>query len=115
MADAGTTRHIAQVYIELNGQHINPEIMSKNLLSVEVDDSLYLPDMFSIHMFDPGIEILTADTFKLGATVKISIQKEETNTKVELMEGEITAIEPDLNSVQRTTLVVRGYDRSHRM
>ncbi len=35
--------------------------------------------------------------------------------KVALMTGEITAIEPDLNSEERSTLLVRGYDRSHRM
>ena len=108
------TQHIAQVYIQIDGTHLDEKHM-KNLLSVEVDDSLYLPDMFCVRLLDPGLEALHSDVFKMGSAVKISIALENETKRTVLMEGEITAIEPDLNSVERGTLTCRGYDRSHRL
>jgi phage protein D len=94
----------------------------EKLISVDVDDSLELPDMFVIHMSDPGIEMLNADVFKLGDSIEILAKVEAGPTpgaaapqQKSLMKGEITNIEVDFNSSQRTTFVVRGYDRSHRM
>jgi uncharacterized protein involved in type VI secretion and phage assembly len=93
----------------------------KNVLLVEVDDSLYLPDMFTIHMLDPDLTALHQDVFKLGSVVKISVVTRQppdvtaSPAPVVLMTGEITSIEPDLNGVQRTTLTIRGFDRSHKM
>ena len=117
------TLHIAQFYIMVDGREIGaikPEY-SDNLISVEVDDSLYLPDMFVLHLKDPELEMLKNNVFKLGSEVKItaSTPPEQPNQApspaVVLMVGEITGIEPDLNAMDRATLVVRGYDRSHKM
>jgi len=108
------TQHIAQVYVQIDGQHLDPKYMA-NLLSVEVDDSLYLPDMFIVRLLDPGLEALQGNVFKLGSSIKISIALENQTNRVQLMEGEITAIEPDLNSTERGTLTCRGYDRAHRL
>ncbi len=115
------TQHIAQIYIKINGSHIKPDYMEK-LMSVEVDDSLHLPDMFTIHMSDPGIEMLNADVFKVGDSIEIlakveaePVQGSTAPAQKSLMKGEVTAIEVDFNSSQRTTFVVRGYDRSHRL
>ncbi len=115
------TQHIPQIYVKINGQHINPDYMRK-LISVDVDDSLELPDMFTIHMSDPGIQMLNADVFKPGDSIEILVQVAAGPTpgapvpqKKSLMKGEVTGIEVDFNSSQRATFVVRGYDRSHRM
>jgi phage protein D len=113
------TQHISQIYIELDGTNLDPQKYMPRLISVEVDDSLYLPDMFSITLADPGLEALNADLFKPGTMVKISIQQQSDGTtrppKVVLMEGEITAVEPELNPNDRTMVTARGYDKSHRM
>lgn len=108
------TQHIPQVYIQINGNNLSPEYMSE-LLSVEVDDSLYLPDMFCIRLLDPALKALHNDVFKLGDMIKILIALENETTKHLLIDAEITAIEPDLNSVERGTLTCRGYDLSHRL
>ena len=115
------TQHIAQVYIKINGTHLNPTHMEK-LISVDVDDSLHLPDMFTIHMSDPGIEMLNTNVFKLGDSIEILVKVEagptqgaNIPTQKSLIKGEVTAIETDFNASQRTTFVVRGYDRSHRL
>jgi phage protein D len=109
--------HISQFYVKLNGT-ILPEAYQDALMSVEVDDSLYLPDMFTILLSDKGLGILTGQTpgpgFKPGDTVEISAKSPQ-GQKAVLMEGEITTIEPDLNSADRGTLLVRGFDRSHRL
>ena len=117
------TLHIAQFYIMVDGREIGaikPEY-SDNLISVEVDDSLYLPDMFVLHLKDPELEMLKNNVFKLGSEVKITAStpppqpNQAPSAPVVLMVGEITGIEPDLNAMDRATLVVRGYDRSHKM
>ena len=113
------TQHIAQAYIKINGQHIDPKHMEK-LMNLEVDDSLHLPDMFSIHMSDPGLEMINAEVFKVGDSIEILFRIEagpqgQPQSQVSLMKGEVTAIETDFNASQRTTFTVRGYDRSHRL
>ncbi len=120
---SGPTQHISQIYIQLTDgdidadggyQHLDPVHMA-NLLGVEVDDSLYLPDMFAVHLMDPNLDALKADVFKPGRKVKLSIQLESSTDRVLLMKGEITSIEPDINSTERSTLTARGYDLSHRL
>src|SRR5690349_10997410 len=104
--------HIAQVYIETTNGDIDGvyklldvKKYMGNLMSVEVDDSLYLPDMFAIHFLDPDVSILEEDFFKPGIKVKISIiqQADPDQKPILLMKGEITAVEPDLNNTQRST------------
>jgi phage protein D/phage baseplate assembly protein gpV len=112
------TAHQSHCYVYLNGT-ILPEAYMDALMSVEVDDSLYLPDMFTIMLSDRGLGILTGTIpgpgFKLGDGVEIKVALRENGPKVKLLEGEITSIEPDINSSDRGTLTVRGYDRSHRL
>src|SRR5438477_9543141 len=107
-------KHISQVYIKVNGQNM-PSKYYDSLMSVEVDDSLYLPDMFTIHVRDKGLAEQQEDFFKAGQTIEISIKQENSQEKVKLMEGEITSVEPDSNGADRSTLQVRGYDRSHKL
>ncbi|MBF6612700.1 MAG: VgrG-related protein [Chloroflexi bacterium] len=115
------TSHIDQMYVQwtdgdLSGSFtdLEPRLVA-NITSVEVDDSLYLPDMFIIHLLDPDLKILQEDFFKLGRKIKISVGPRDTNTRYEIMRGEITSIEPELNAEIRSTLTVRGYDLSHKM
>ena len=110
-------QHISHFYIKLNGT-ILPEAYMDALMSAEVDDSLYLPDMFTIIFSDKGLDILTGKTppgFKAGDTIEITAKKAGSTQKVKLMEGDITSIEPDLNGADRGTFLVRGFDRAHRL
>ena len=66
------TEWLAQLFIEVNGADLATKYMDR-LIEVEVDDSLYLPDMFTIHLEDPNLEALRADVFQLGASIKISV------------------------------------------
>ncbi len=113
------TKHLDHFIINLNGHDLDLEHAS-NMLSVEVDDSQYLPDMFAIQVHDPDLKDLEADFYKLGGKIKVTVQLREPNTGPQpdpevLIIGEITSIEPDLTSDGRPTITIRGYDRSHKM
>ena len=117
------TQHIAQFFIQLgDGEtHLAQQYMDQ-LISVEVDDSLDQADMFTIVLKDFGLQAIQNDVFKLGTRVKISVRPQAaptpnppTPSTTVLMIGEIVSVEPDLNGVDRATLRVRGYDKSHRM
>ncbi len=97
-----------------------------DLIDVVVDTNLHMPAMFVITLWDdvdPDSGKLTyadADTFKVGAEVKIELETDEIRDemmalKATLIIGEITAIEPVFADGGRPILRVRGYDRSHRL
>ncbi len=115
------TVHLAQMYIDIDGSPLDRDTYMSRILSVEVDDSMFLPDMFTIVLSDPSLEALRADVFRLGSEIKIRIKAPspeeggESGEAVELMIGEITSIEPSLDPDQHSTLTIHGYDRSHKL
>lgn len=105
-------RALSHVQLKLGGAEAPPELMS-DLISVEVDDSLHLPDMFLIRVRDAQVAWTNSQLFALGQPVEIAVLGDEGPEK--LMEGEITALEPTFNQMAGPTLLVRGYDLSHRL
>ncbi len=103
---------VAQIYLKIGGRNVSEEIMD-SLISVEVDDSLLLPDMFAIHLRDPRFQWTDSDDFAPGKAVEISVSDDNGTTK--LLSGEITAIEPQFNQMAGPTVVIRGYDQAHRL
>jgi phage protein D/phage baseplate assembly protein gpV len=103
---------ISQFYIKIDGEDAPRGIMD-NLISIEVDDSLNLPDMFTIHLRDPRLEWTDSETIAIGKEIEISAGGE--NGQVKLITGEITAVETNFKSGAGATLIVRGYDQSHRL
>jgi uncharacterized protein involved in type VI secretion and phage assembly len=97
-----------------------------DLVETVVDTNLFLPAMFSITLkdeLDPNtgkLKYIDADTFKVGAEVKIEIETDEIPdepyaVKATLIIGEITAMEPSFSAEGIPLLQIRGYDRSHRL
>jgi len=62
---------------------------------MEVDDSLLLPDMFSIHLRDPSFKWADSDDFEPGKVAELTVKGESSTTK--LLAGEITALEPEFS------------------
>ena len=106
--------------IKINGQPCDSELHD-NLIEVVVDTNLFLPSMFSILVQDDPdpnsgkMKYIDADTFKVGAAVKIEAKTDEVPAGAVLIDGEITAIEPVFSAGGPVLLRVRGYDRSHRL
>jgi phage protein D len=103
---------ISQFYIKIDGSEAPQGIMD-NLISIEVDDSLNLPDMFTIQLRDPKMEWTDSDTLGIGKEVEISVHGESGRAK--LIVGEITACETSFRHGVGATMVARGYDQSHRL
>jgi len=109
----------SQVIIKLNGTEVQPEVMD-NLASLVVDQHALLPGMFTIKFLiqlgpeDQDLPMIDTGPFDLAKEVEIIAQKED-NTAITLIKGEITALEPNFGEGMLAELVVRGFDRSHRL
>src|SRR5512137_165346 len=102
------------LYIKVDGNDLPLKAMD-DLVEVTVESNVRLPHMFTIHVHDEQLKWMDEGPFGLGKEVEISAVKEETGTSRVLIKGEITAIEPEFNEGTQAMLVVRGYDRSHRL
>jgi phage protein D len=83
-----------------------------------VDQSLYIPDMFSMRFLDNDLSLLDSGKFSIGKEVKIGATVEDIGSRSENSEtmivGEITAVEPSIAADGSSFLVVRGYHKSWR-
>lgn len=87
-----------------------------SLLDIEVDQSLYLPDMFIMRFNDEKLDAVNRGPFETGKTMEISIGKDEEGATPEIVfKGEITAVEPEFTENMTAYLTVRGYDKRHRL
>lgn len=105
-----------QFFIKIGGSNVPAEFM-RDLVEVVVDSSLYLPEMFTIRMRDYQVRWVDDSLLELGQEVEISAQAGEQlggQTGL-LMKGEIAALEPDFSAQGETTMLIRGYNKSHRL
>ena len=103
----------SQISIKLNGDQVQHSVL-QNLASVVVDQHSHLPDMFTMRLHDPGLELLDNGPFDLTKEIEIGAEKPDGN-QVLLIKGEIIALEPDFGEGMIAKLTVRGYDKSHRL
>jgi phage protein D/phage baseplate assembly protein gpV len=110
------TRSTAIPYIKIGGQDVSKEFMD-DLLEIVVDTSLYLPSMFTLEVLDERLKWVDDALLDIGKPVEISLKTDEEAGGVQgtLIKGEITALEPHFSAKGRTTMLVRGYDKSHRL
>jgi phage protein D len=103
-------------YIKIDGQDISTDLMG-DLLEIVVDTSLYLPSMFTIKFHDKYLKWIDDASLDIGKPVEISIKvpEDQGNAKGLLIKGEITALEPCLSAGGTKALLIRGYDKSHRL
>src|SRR5712692_7841007 len=107
---------LAHFYLKLGGSDA-PEDLMQDLGNVEVDDSLHIPDMFTIQVRDPHLKWADSPLLKIGQEVEIlamSAGKEHSDPK-RLLVGEITTVEPDYPYGSAPVVMLRGYDRAHRL
>jgi phage protein D len=110
--------YLAQLFLKIGGSDAPRELM-RALREIVVDTSLHLPDMFTIHLYDDNLHWTDNDLIKIGIPVEISAVpggREGGGTSTPLItKGEITAIEPEMSLEDGTNLIIRGYDKSHRL
>lgn len=106
---------VSRIYVEVGGTELPADVLSR-LLEVTVDQHAHLPQMFTIRLADPQLELLDGSLFDLGKEVKISANAGTGSTRTPLLiKAEITAIEPLFKEGMIAEMVVRGYDKSHRL
>lgn len=103
----------SRIYLRLDGSEVEEQITA-SLLELVVDQHSHLPDMFTIRFSDSDLELLDGGPFDLTKEVEIEAADEE-GQKFTLAKGEITALEPAFGEGMIAELVVRGYDKSHRL
>lgn len=106
------TNLIDQIFIQVDGTDLKIAIMDM-LEQALVEHDLAQPAMFELRFHDPNFQLIDGNLFKLGAEVTIGANNQSGQRKP-LLTGEVTALEPELEQFG-TTLVVRGYDRAHRL
>jgi phage protein D len=107
------TETVSRIYIKVAGQEVDAQVMNK-ILEVVVDQSLHLPNMFTILLRDPELKVMDQGPFDLTKEVEIEAADLQ-GTKYTLIKGEITALEPNFREGMIADLLVRGYDKSHRL
>lgn len=103
--------------VVLNGQNLAADV-SLWIANVVVEDDLDVPGMFSLELIsredEAGTEPWTdVEQFSLGAAVEVSLGYGDVLEAV--IAGEITALEPTFSAAGPPTLIVRGYDKRHRL
>jgi phage protein D/phage baseplate assembly protein gpV len=91
-----------------------PREVAGNLIEGLVEDELNLPDAFELVFHDPLRTALKAGGFEIGKPLTISVVSEAAPEGKVILNGEITALEAEIER-DRTTTIVRGYDPSHRL
>lgn len=105
----------SQLQILVGGSEIGATVYDK-MLEVVVDQNVFLPAMFTIHLRDDrDLGLIDDETFGLTKEVEIKLQDEFSGSFVTLIKGEITALEPKFREGMLADLMVRGYDKSHRL
>lgn len=107
------TQLSSQIYIKRNGVLAEDDLMA-NLVEVVVEQHCHLPDMVALRLHDPLLQWIDGGQFDLGDLLEVGSYSEK-GRPIPLVEAEITALEPNFDASMVAELVVRGYDRSHRL
>jgi phage protein D/phage baseplate assembly protein gpV len=114
--------------IEIEGQTA-PKKLMEDILQISVEESLHLPSRFTLVLRNsaaPGQNNQPmweqADLLAIGKSIRISFRSSTTSSSEFQQEnqgcvivGEITAIETQFTSGSQAPMIIRGYDRSHRL
>ena len=99
--------------IEVDGSPLSPAVASA-LLEASVEDEINLPDAFELVFRDPLRTVIDAGRFAIGKALKISVVSEAAAGGTLIFDGEITALEAEIDR-DRSTTIVRGLDPAHRL
>src|SRR5258708_8666859 len=109
----------ATIKVKLGGT-VNAEL-DDDVVTVTVDSNLHWPAMLVVEIYDEDLKWVDDADIDLGKTVEVTFEEQVDPdepsgpaTKV-LFQGEITAIEPRFTKNGLATLLVRAYDKSHRL
>jgi phage protein D len=103
---------VAQFHIDVDGSPLVEEAHAA-VMEVRVEENVDLPDLCLIRVVDADLRWIDDVTFAIGKALSVEMGRDRELEPV--FEGEITGIEVDPTPEGLFTLVVRAYDRSHRL
>lgn len=107
------TLDISAFTIKIGGRKIDMA-MEEDIVEIVVDTNLHLPDMCAMQLYDHDLRwVDNTGLLALGKEIEISVAHERRT--VVLFKGEITGLESDFSAEEPAILLVRGYDKSHRL
>src|SRR3954469_11167147 len=104
--------------VSINGSALSA-IVGAHIVGVSVEKATELPDIFSLDIVasdeldDEFMWIDDEELFPVGGSVEVKLGYADQLTS--LFKGEITGLEPSFGAGRAPVLVVRGYDRRHRL
>lgn len=98
--------------VKVDGRPLAVDVLSR-LTLVSVEESVLLPDLFTLRFDDPHFELFDAGTFDLGVAVEIGLRSE--GEPMAVATGEVTALSVEQTGGGRHQLVVHGLDATHRL
>jgi uncharacterized protein involved in type VI secretion and phage assembly len=105
--------------IEIDGQELAP-VQMNFVRDIKITDWLRLPDVCTVSVGYPRkaegnpYQDLDDTKFQIGRSLVVKLGSVEETTTQQLFKGEIVTVEPDFQA-GGVAMVVRAYDRSHRM
>ncbi len=107
--------YVSSFTVKIGGTDVAEEFMDA-VLEMVVDASLYMPSMFTIRVDDHELKWVDDANLDIGKEVEINAEAKGDQTASGLLiKGEITGLEPDFVAGGSNSLVIRGYDKSHRL
>lgn len=99
--------------ISVDGTEL-PDELQLALLDASIEDELNLPDACELVFRDPVRAAISRGRFEPGTALEVKLVSEATPSGASIFEGEITAIEAEVDRDSNVT-IVRGYDHLHRL
>ncbi len=109
--------NLSAVSITIDGK--GRDDLEADLEELVVDQTYNLPSMLTIRVHDPDFTWVDDSSLKIGVPVKVKLFPAEVlgmpKGNEEVFDGEIVSLEPEFNADGQHELVIRGYDRGHRL
>jgi uncharacterized protein involved in type VI secretion and phage assembly len=105
-------RRLDHVVLTVDGSPLPVELYER-LTLVRVEESVHLPDLFTIRFDDPHFALFDEDRFTVGTSVDVAFRAEDDLLVV--TRGEVTALTVEPTSRGRHELALTGLDGTHRL
>jgi uncharacterized protein involved in type VI secretion and phage assembly len=120
--------YTAEPELEIEDQAAPTKLM-EDILQISIEESLHLPSMFTLVLANSSAPGQTdremwehEKLFAIGKSIRIGFRNSATESsefqeqeKDWIIWGEVTAIETHFTAGSQAPIIIRGYDRSHRL
>ena len=108
---------VPEFRVSINGNELPPEAVV-DLTTVAVYEDVDAPNMFTLTLVNwdmAQLKVTWADDDLFAVGSEVEVQMGYVDAQETLIIGEITGLEPEFCPSSPPTLIVRGYDRRHRL